>query len=252
LFEAKCSEKNLKPSIEALADRLRRQVMEAFNAIAPSFNQVRRRPWDLCFSVTEGLGLNASIIDVGSGNGRHAIPLAEKGFEVVGVDFAVELNKILADKARRLGLWGRLHVVAADACSLPFKEACFDGALNLATIHHIPFNALRVKAVRESLRVLKKGGRLIISAWSRWQPRFTFKLLKSLLKKLLSSVAEYGDVYVPWSYKGKKYVRFYHLFNRYELRKLLEAGGFNVERVYAYRVKARFFAENVAAIAIKT
>lgn len=51
-----------------------------------------------------GVGPGSSILDLGSGTGGHAIPLARRGFEVVGVDRSAEMAGRASAKALDAGV----------------------------------------------------------------------------------------------------------------------------------------------------
>jgi SAM-dependent methyltransferase len=79
-----------------------------------------------------GLSPGMRVLDTACGHGRHAIELAARGFDVVGVDinpYAIELaTKIAAER----GLADKVRFVRADLRDLTFVES-FDGAFNYFT-----------------------------------------------------------------------------------------------------------------------
>lgn len=95
------------------------------------------------------------ILDVGCGFGETLALLGQAGFKnMVGIDISSDhLNRAqqVAPKAT---------LMAGDAQMLPFSEHSFDVVIALDVIEHIPND---VQAVREMYRVLKSGGRLIIT-----------------------------------------------------------------------------------------
>ena len=104
------------------------------------------------------------VLDVPCGFGRHAVPLAEAGFRVVGVD----RSQTLLDEARRRThhkRWPKL--VHADYRRLPFADASFDAALNLFTSLGYLGDEQDTLALREIGRVLRPGGRLVIELMHR-------------------------------------------------------------------------------------
>lgn len=70
-----------------------------------------------------------------------------------------------------------------DNLSLPFRDESLDAALSIAVVHHFATTERRVCALRELARVLRIGGRLIISVWAMEQSHRKF---------------ESQDVLVPW------------------------------------------------------
>lgn len=70
-----------------------------------------------------------------------------------------------------------------DNLSLPFRDESFDAVLSVAVVHHFATTERRVCALRELARILRIGGRLIISVWAMEQQHRRF---------------ESQDVLVPW------------------------------------------------------
>jgi SAM-dependent methyltransferase len=98
------------------------------------------------------------------GFGRHAVPLAEAGYRVVGVDRS---QTLLAEARRRTGgaRWPKLS--AADYRELPFPAGSFDAALNLATSLGYLGDAEDTRVLAEIHRVLRPEGRLVLESEHR-------------------------------------------------------------------------------------
>lgn len=60
-------------------------------------------------------------------------------------------------------------VLTCDNLSLPFRDESFDAVLSIAVVHHFSTTERRVRAIKELARVLRIGGRLIISVWAMEQ-----------------------------------------------------------------------------------
>jgi SAM-dependent methyltransferase len=100
-------------------------------------------------------------IDIGCGTGRHTLALVEAGAaEVVALDLTPEM---LATARAKPGLVGRrIHWVRhALPSQLPFRDATFDLAVLGLVAEHIQELA---PALAEVARVLKPGGRCVLSA----------------------------------------------------------------------------------------
>ncbi len=76
---------------------------------------------------------NASLLDVGTGTGRMAIPLASKCASVVGVDASM---KMVESARRRAAGKDNLHFHLADAHCLPFADDSFDYVVSFRTLMH--------------------------------------------------------------------------------------------------------------------
>lgn len=62
-----------------------------------------------------------------------------------------------------------MQVMVCDNLALPFKDDCFDAILSVAVVHHFATTERRVNALRELARVLRIGGRMLISVWAMEQ-----------------------------------------------------------------------------------
>jgi len=112
-----------------------------------------------------GLPTGAKILDVPCGQGRHAHPLAEAGFDVTGLDYSAHL----LERATARGTGARLRYRRGDMRRLPRNwTGRFDAVLNLFTsfgfFAHPDDDA---KVIREFARVLKPGGALVWHGGSR-------------------------------------------------------------------------------------
>lgn len=61
-------------------------------------------------------------------------------------------------------LYCAIPVLQADALALPYRSASCDGVLCIAVLHHIASNARRARLLAELARLLRVGGRAIVSS----------------------------------------------------------------------------------------
>jgi ubiquinone/menaquinone biosynthesis C-methylase UbiE len=104
------------------------------------------------------------LLDVPCGFGRHAIPMADAGFRVTGVDRSPSL---LSEARRRAGESGGPSFVEADYRSLPFADESFDAAMNLFTSLGFLGDEEDTNVLAEIRRVLRPGARLVIETMHR-------------------------------------------------------------------------------------
>jgi ubiquinone/menaquinone biosynthesis C-methylase UbiE len=104
------------------------------------------------------------LLDVPCGFGRHAVPLAEAGYRVVGVDRS---EALLAEGRRRAGDASWPQLVHADYRRLPFPDERFDAAVNLFTSLGYLGDEEDTKVLAEIRRVLRPGRRLVIETMHR-------------------------------------------------------------------------------------
>jgi ubiquinone/menaquinone biosynthesis C-methylase UbiE len=101
------------------------------------------------------LASHGPILEIGVGTGALAIPVAERGIRVFGVDVSLPM---LAQLRAKPGA-GLVSVVAGDATQLPFREHSFGGAWARWVLHLIP----RWRAVVDELcRVVAPGGPIVL------------------------------------------------------------------------------------------
>jgi ubiquinone/menaquinone biosynthesis C-methylase UbiE len=105
----------------------------------------------------------ATAMDVGCGGGRTINKLATKAEQVYGIDCAA--GSVAASRAYNKGLiaQGRVHVEQASVSQLPFADDKFDLVTAIETQYYWPNLEGDMK---EILRVLKPGGRLMVVAES--------------------------------------------------------------------------------------
>lgn len=97
------------------------------------------------------------VLDVGCGTGSTCRVLAEKGFQVYGVDFSSEIIEVAKKKARENDI--SLHLQAANIYQLPFPNGMFD-----VVICNYLFQTVSEpeKVLKEAWRVLKTNGSIFI------------------------------------------------------------------------------------------
>ncbi len=175
-----------------------KNVRRVYDAIAPGWFHVRQR------SITDLSAVKrwkpGKLLDIGCGTAAYLKDLQALGFRCVGVDFSGETLRWATRWEKKLGL--DYPLVQGNALALPFKSGSFDYVMCVAVLHHIDSNRKRLKALKEIKRVMKSGGKGMIAVWNRNQPRFAGKE---------------KNVMIPWNHKGKKYYRYYHLFDKKEL-----------------------------------
>jgi len=112
------------------------------------------------------------VLDVGSGNGRHAFEALRRGAEVTATDVdgaalaEVERMANAMVVAGEVAAGGCLRTLLADARRLPFADGAFDIVIAAEVLEHIPDDWT---AIAELGRVLRPGGVLAVTV-PRWWP----------------------------------------------------------------------------------
>jgi SAM-dependent methyltransferase len=110
------------------------------------------------------------ILDLGSGTGTGALALAQRfdEAEVIAVDLSAPLLDRLRDKARQLGLGGRVRTVQADLDAAWSTVGPVDLAWASASLHHL---ADPGRVLTEVFHALRPGGLLVVAELDSF-PRF--------------------------------------------------------------------------------
>jgi demethylmenaquinone methyltransferase/2-methoxy-6-polyprenyl-1,4-benzoquinol methylase len=103
------------------------------------------------------------VLDLGTGPAVSAIEAArERGADtVVGLDISAQMLRRARSRVRDAaadGAGARVSLLRADARTLPFPDASFDAVTGHSFLYLVPF---RERALAESLRVLRPGGRCV-------------------------------------------------------------------------------------------
>jgi len=201
---------------------LLKKTKEDYDSIAQDFSRTRQSFWKELEMLKDYVKEGEKVLDIGCGNGRLFQILKDKNIEYTGIDFSKNLIELAKKK------YPEGNFLVANALNLPFKENTFDKVFLIAVLHHIPSKELRSQVLKEAKRVLKPQGLLILTVWNLWRKRMIFLLLKySLLKIVGKSKLDFGDIFIPW---GKKIKRYYHFFTKGELINLVEREGLKIEK----------------------
>jgi SAM-dependent methyltransferase len=121
--------------------------------------------------VTEGL----KVLDLGCGDGTTAVPAAERGADVLGVDIASNLVAAGNERAEALGLTN-LTFREGDATDLSeLDDESFD---LVVSIFGAMFAPKPHDVAKEMVRVTKPGGRIVMGNWIPNDPTLVAQILK--------------------------------------------------------------------------
>lgn len=114
-------------------------------------------------SLCEALDLRAGsrVLDVAAGNGNASLAAARRWCEVVSTDYVSSLLESGRKRAQAEGY--TIKFQEADAESLPFPDASFDGVLST---FGVMFTPNQDQAASELARVCKPGGRIGLASWT--------------------------------------------------------------------------------------
>jgi len=140
---------------------------------------------------------NKQLLEIGHGIGTDLLTFCEGGAAVFGIDIAEEHHKLAQ---RNFTLHGKTCVLKlCDGAEIDFPSNYFDYVYSHGVLHHTPDT---VRCISEAYRVLKPGGKFILSLYHTYSAFHIFSMvigngfIKGKLFKLgyrgLMSTVEYG------------------------------------------------------------
>ena len=101
------------------------------------------------------------VLDLGFGNGNNMILLGSLGFDLYGIEVTEEICQVVKSKMAELKYDADLRA-GTNTC-IPFEDNMFDLLISWNVIHYEDNEDSMRKAISECQRVLKPGGRVLIS-----------------------------------------------------------------------------------------
>jgi ubiquinone/menaquinone biosynthesis C-methylase UbiE len=136
-----------------------------FDTVAPQWDNLRKGFFseavrEKAFAVA-GVEPGRLAADIGAGAGFVTEGLLERGLRVIAVDRS---EAMLAEMKNRFGEDGAVEYRMGEAESLPLEDSSVDYVFANMCLHHVDSPPA---AIREMARILKPGGRLVITDLDR-------------------------------------------------------------------------------------
>lgn len=127
-------------------------MISHFDLAAPVYDRILGRlDMNGLYSLLK-LPVEGALLDAGGGTGRVSFPIRSMAGQV----FISDLSHAMLRRARYKG---DMHALQAHAERLPFTDNTFERILVVDALHHF---CDQEAAIRDLLRVLRTGGRLVI------------------------------------------------------------------------------------------
>ena len=175
-------------------------VKDVYEKIAQRFNHSRAYKWNWIEIFLQKLNKNSLVYDIGCGSGRN---MMYEGLNFIGIDNCENFIKICQTK--------NLKVINANSINIPLKNNSADAIICIAMFHQLSNNENRINTLLEMKRLIKPGGKILLSVWSINQPPKTKRIFK-----------RYGNNIVDWNNYGTIYERYYYIFKIDEIKKLFK------------------------------
>ena len=122
-----------------------------------------------------GITKGMKILDLGCGDGTTAIPEAQLGAEVLGVDIAKNLVEAGNARAKAAGL---THCIFQEGDASNLVELADHSFDMVVTIFGAMFAPKPFDVAKEMVRVTKKGGKIVMGNWIPGDPTVVAQILK--------------------------------------------------------------------------
>jgi ubiquinone/menaquinone biosynthesis C-methylase UbiE len=200
------------------AEYLLNKIKNDYNLISEDFSRTRAKTWlEIKFLFNDYLTAGEKVLDLGCGNARFYEFFKENDIQYFGLDNSEKLIEIAQQK------YPKADFRIGSALNLLFPNNYFDKIYSIAVLHQIPSKEFRFQFLKEARRVLKPNGKLIITVWKL--KKSSLLLRYTILKIIGKNKMDFKDILEPWSDKTERY---YHLFSKKELVKLVDQSGFKV------------------------
>ena len=166
------------------------------------FDEIKRNRYEVTDKwmkriIDFGICRNKRLLEIGHGMGTDLLSFCEAGAMVYGIDITEEHHKLAQ---RNFILHGRkCDLKLCDAAEIDFPANHFDYVYSHGVLHHTPDT---VRCISEAYRVLKPGGKFLLSVYYTYSAFHIFSMLiysgiiqRRLFRlgyKGLMSTAEYG------------------------------------------------------------
>lgn len=211
---------------KSYADYLYKKTITDYNKISGDFSNKRSYLSSDLIELKKYTKAGNKVLDLGCGNGR----LIEI-FEDIKVDYIGTDNSAgLLDQAKEK--YPKNDFVLLSSLKLPFPDNSFDLIFCLAVLHHIPSQDMRLKFLEEARRMLKPGGKIILTVWDLKSVKDAKnQIIKNKILRILHlTELDSGDLFYPFrNTNGKAIInRYIHAFTKTELEELFSKAKFKI------------------------
>ena len=218
---------------EAIAAKLIALNQEFYQTFAVQFSATRKRIQPGVRRILETINPEASILDLGCGNGELARELAQQGHSgsYLGLDFSEELLGVAREGVIQYPNFSFVQTNLAEGgwhSSFYNHHSAFTIILAFATLHHLPGKDTHMQILQTVRNLLMPAGCLIHSNWQFLNSeRLRARIQPWSEIGLTQTDVDTGDYLLDWRSGGTGY-RYVHHFSEDELSVLATETGFRI------------------------
>ncbi len=218
-----------------------KKVEKYYDDVSAEYDEKRREKYisiidEIMWShITAVLGQvkKGRILDAGGGTGEWSIPMAKEGFDVTLVDLSEKMIQVAEKKSKEAGVFDKMTFRKANLNDLEFEDGYFDAVLCIGEVLSCIDSDLLHTVIEELARVLKSGGKMILTGANRYF--FSLYFLKNSIEKSRDMLTS-PTIEAPDNPKAL-------LFSKDELEKLLEKHNICIEKVIGVGVLTLLYKE---------
>lgn len=181
-------------------------VRNVYQGFTQHFNNTRAYKWSWVVDFLNKYTEDNLILDLGCGNGRNMV---HNHLKFIGIDNCDKFIHICKRKG--------LEVYNYNITDIRLNSDLVDAIICNAVFHHLSTVEDRVEALKEMKRLVKPGGKILISVWSINQPANSKRYFNN-----------YGNSIEIWESYGTVFERFYYIFGIDEIKELFKYVGLNL------------------------
>ena len=141
--------------------------MSSYDAIAALYDAWSRSVTeDVGFYVDLAVEAGGPVVELGVGTGRIAVPVAEVGVPVIGVDSSEGMLSVCRRRAEAAGVSDLLDLRLGDLTNPPVRERVDLVTSPFRALLHLESDAARLRALRAARKLLRPGGRFVFDVFA--------------------------------------------------------------------------------------
>jgi ubiquinone/menaquinone biosynthesis C-methylase UbiE len=129
-------------------------------------------PWsrsvteDVGFYVDEALASGGPVVELAVGTGRIAIPIAQAGIDVIGVDSSPGMLAVARAAAESAGVADRIELRLGDLREPPVSERVPLVVCPFRSLLHMETETEKLRALEGARELLEEGGRFVFDVFT--------------------------------------------------------------------------------------
>jgi SAM-dependent methyltransferase len=142
-------------------------VVSSYDAIAQLYD-----PWsrsvteDVDFYVAEARKAGGPVVELGVGTGRIAVPTAQRGVRVIGVDSSPGMLDVCRRRAEEAGVASLVDLRLGDLRRPPVAERVRLATAPFRSLLHLCTDEERLEALSAAYSLLEEGGRFVFDVFA--------------------------------------------------------------------------------------